>query len=81
MYLHIQLLLYIFLLVTAVLALQLKDLLAAVVSLTAFSFICAILYVSQGAIDVGFTEATVGAGVSGVLYIVLLYQTKRRSKD
>ncbi len=81
MHLNIQLLIYFFLAVTAVLALYLRDLLAAIVSLTVFSFMCAILFVSQGAIDVGFTEATVGAGVTSVLYIVLLYKTKRRSKD
>lgn len=81
MYLNIQLLIYLFLIITAVLALYLRDLLAAVVSLSVFSFMCAILFVSQGAIDVGFTEATVGAGVTSVLYIVLLYNTKRRSND
>jgi energy-converting hydrogenase B subunit D len=81
MYLNIQLLIYLFLIITAILALYLRDLLAAVVSLSVFSFMCAILFVSQGAIDVGFTEATVGAGVTSVLYIVLLYKTKRRSKD
>ncbi len=81
MHLKIQLLIYVFLLVAAVLALRLKDLLAAVVSLSVFSFMCAILFVSQGAIDVGFTEATVGAGVTGVLYIILLFKTCRRSKD
>lgn len=81
MHLDIQLLIYFFLAVTAILALYLRDLLAAIVSLSVFSFMCAILFVSQGAIDVGFTEATVGAGITSVLYIVLLYKTKRRSKD
>ena len=72
-------LIYVFLIITALLALEVRSLLTSVVSLTVFSFMCAVLFAVQGAIDVGFTEATVGAGVTGVLYVVLLFKTTRKT--
>jgi len=39
------------------------------------------LWAEMGAVDVAFTEATVGAGVSTVLFIAAILRTKRRSKD
>ncbi len=35
----------------------------------------------MGAVDVAFTEASVGAGVGTVLFIAAVSKTKRRSKD
>lgn len=81
MHWQLELAFYFFLVISAVIALYVKDLLTAVVSLSVFSFILAMLFVSMGAIDVGFTEAVVGAGVTGVLYIVMIFKTSRRSKD
>lgn len=69
------------LIITAVVALQVRDLLAAVAALGAYSFFMCLLFSQMGAIDVAFVEATLGAGVSGVLFIVALYFTKRRSED
>ena len=62
-------------------ALQVRNLLAAVVVTTAYSFTTALLFVSMGAVDVGFTEAVVGAGVVGVFYIVALFRTTRKTSD
>lgn len=81
MHWQLEIVLYFLLVTTATIALYVKDLLTAVVSLSVFSFIVAILLVSMGAVDVGFTEAVVGAGISGVLYIVMIFKTSRRSKD
>jgi energy-converting hydrogenase B subunit D len=81
MYWQIEIVLFVFLIVTALISLFVKDLLTAVVILNAFSFISALLYVVMGAIDVGFTEAVVGAGVSGIFFVVLIFQTSRRSSD
>ena len=69
------------LIITAIVALQVRDLLAAVATLAAYSFFMCLLFSQLGAIDVAFVEATLGAGVSGVLFIVALYFTKRRSRD
>ncbi len=81
MYWELELILFVFLLITAIIALETKDLLIAVVMLTAFSFLMALLFITMGAVDVGFTEAVVGAGVTGILFIVALYQTTNRTVD
>ena len=65
----------------ALIALQVRDLVAAAVVLSGYSFVMALLFVAMGAIDVAFTEATLGAGVSGVLFLVALFFMERRSKD
>jgi multicomponent Na+:H+ antiporter subunit B len=81
MHWEVEIVFFIVLTITAVLALYVKNLLVAVVTLSVFSFISALLYVSMGAVDVGFTEAVVGAGVTGVLFVVLIFKTVRRSSD
>lgn len=81
MHWELEIILYCFLVISAVVALSVKDLLTAVVTLNVFSFVVATLFVSMGAIDVGFTEAVVGAGVTGVLYIIMILKTSRRSSD
>jgi energy-converting hydrogenase B subunit D len=78
---EIELILFLFLILAAVVALQANDLLVAVVTLTIFSFVMALLFVAMGGIDVGFTEAVVGAGVTGILFIVALYQTTIQTND
>ncbi|MFK4764694.1 Na(+)/H(+) antiporter subunit B [Desulfobaculum sp. SPO524] len=62
-------------------ALQVKDLLGAALVFGAFSFMMCVLWTSMGAVDVAFTEAAVGAGVSTVLFIGAVFRTSRRSKD
>lgn len=81
MHWELELTLFIFLIATALLALESRNLLSAVVSLTVFSFLSALLYVAMGAVDVGFTEAVVGGGVSGVLFIVTIFKTTRKCRD
>ncbi|UCH97599.1 MAG: DUF4040 domain-containing protein [Candidatus Aminicenantes bacterium] len=81
MHWELEIIFFIVLLITAILALYVKNLLIAVVTLSVFSFMSALLYVAMGAVDVGFTEAVVGAGVTGVLFVVLIFKTTRRSSD
>lgn len=81
MYWELELILFIFLLITAIIALESKDLLVAAVMLTLFSFLMALLFTTMGAVDVGFTEAVVGAGVTGILLIVAIYQTTYKTED
>jgi len=73
--------LLVILIITAIIALSVRDLLAAVVALSAYSFFVALLFAQMGAIDVAFVEITLGAGISGVLFIIALFLTKRRSED
>jgi uncharacterized MnhB-related membrane protein len=79
--LPLDIILIVFTLICAIAALQIKDLLSAVIILGAFSFFMCLLYAQMGAVDVAFTEACVGAGVGTVLFIAAVHKTKRRSKD
>lgn len=81
MYWQVEVIFFIVLIIMAVISLNVKNLLVAVVTLSVFSFMSALLYVVMGAVDVGFTEAVVGAGVTGVLFVVLIFKTRRRSAD
>ena len=73
--------LLVILIITALVALNVRDLLAAVAVLAAYSFFVALLFAQMGAVDVAFVEATLGAGVTGVFFIVTLFFTRRRSED
>ena len=81
MHWEIEITLFIVLILAALISLEVRNLLTAVVTLTVFSFAAALLYVVMGAIDVGFTEAVVGGGITGVLLVVLIFKTSRRSSD
>ncbi|MBU2471989.1 MAG: DUF4040 domain-containing protein, partial [Bacteroidetes bacterium] len=39
------------------------------------------LFAILGAVDVGFTEAVVGAGLTGIMFLAALYYTTRKSID
>lgn len=75
-----QLDLFLFLLVVAlaVLALWARNLLAAVPLLSAFSLVVAAMFAGLAAVDVAFVEAVLGAGVSGLLFVLLIRATGER---
>lgn len=62
----------------ALFALNVTDLLAAVVIFGAFSFFSAIFFTLLGALDVAFTEAAVGAAITTVFFVSAIYHTDRR---
>ena len=62
-------------------AVQVRDLLTSVVLLSAFSLFMWLLWIEMGAVDVAFTEAAVGAGVTTVLFVVVVLKTERESQD
>ena len=68
-------------LICAVGALAVKDLMGAAILFGAYSFLMCILWAVMGAVDVAFTEASVGAGVSTVFFVAAVFRTSRRSKD
>ena len=76
-----DILLLVFLIVAALIALRVKDLLAASMVFGTYSFLLCLLWSEMGAVDVAFTEATVGAGISAVILIATVYNTKRDSSD
>lgn len=76
-----DLIILVFLVITAVISLQVKDLLGATMVFGIYSFLICLLWAEMGAVDVAFTEAAVGAGVSAVFMIATVYNTKRKSSD
>jgi multicomponent Na+:H+ antiporter subunit B len=73
----IDILLLLIIVICAVFALFMKDLLSATIILGIYSFIMATIFTRLNAVDVAFTEASVGAGITSVLMIAVLSRTKR----
>ena len=71
----------IFMVVVAVISLRVKDLLTASVVFGIYSFLMCLLWAEMGAVDVAFTEAAVGAGVSAVFLVATVFNVKRKSSD
>lgn len=78
---QLDLILLVFLVITALISLNLKDLLGASMVFGIYSFLICLLWAVMGAVDVAFTEAAVGAGVSTVIMVATVYQTQRTSRD
>lgn len=78
---QLEIVLTVLLLASAIAAIELRDLLAASIATAVFSFVMATLFVALGAVDVGFTEAVIGAGVVGVYYIAMVLRTTWRTDD
>ena len=71
----------VFLIITAVISLNIKDLLGAAMVFGIYSFLICLWWAEMAAVDVAFTEAAVGAGVSAVFLIATVLNTKRDSSD
>ena len=68
------------LIVVAVAVIRVRDLFEAVVLLGIFSLLSACIFTTLDAVDVAFTEAAVGAGISTVLFLATLTLTAREEK-
>ncbi len=66
--------------ITALRVIFLKDLFAVVMLFGIYSFLSALIFVNLDAVDVAFTEASVGAGISTVLMLGTLALTGRKEK-
>jgi energy-converting hydrogenase B subunit D len=69
------------LVVVAALSLAIRDLVVSAMVFGVYSFLMCLLWAEMGAVDVAFTEATVGAGVSTVVLIATIFNLKRKAKD
>ena len=78
---QLDLILLVFTVAAAIGALVIKDLLGSVIMLGAFSLFMCLLWIEMGAVDVAFTEASVGAGITTVFFVIAVFKTERRSKD
>lgn len=73
--------LFLFLVLCAIAAISLRNLLSGVVVLGVYSLIMAVLWAEMNAVDVSFTEAAVGAGITTILFVAAISRTTRRSKE
>lgn len=80
MELFINLFLFFMLVITALAILKMRHLFAVVMLSGVFSLLCALLFVTLDAVDVAFTEAAVGAGISTVLMLSTMALTARHEK-
>lgn len=80
MILPIDLILLFFAVVIAIAAITLRDLLSAVILLGAYSFLMAVIWVELQSVDVGFTEAAVGAGATTAFLVAAISRTTRWEK-
>jgi energy-converting hydrogenase B subunit D len=66
---------------TAIAAISVRDLLGCAILFGAYSFLLCLLWAIMAAVDVAFTEASVGAGVSTVFFVAAVFHTTRRTRD
>ncbi|CAD55664.1 DUF4040 domain-containing protein [Pyrococcus abyssi] len=63
--------------ISAILSVEWKDLLAAAVGMAAVSLFASILFFMLQAPDVAMTEAAIGAALSGAVFIFAIKRTRR----
>ncbi len=78
---QLDLILLVFVVICALAAITVKDLLSSAIIFGVYSFLMCLLWAEMGSVDVAFTEASVGAGVSTVFFIAAVLNTTRRTKD
>ncbi len=64
----------------AVAVLLVRDLFAAVLVFSAFSFFSALFFAVLGAVDVALTEAVIGGAITTVFFVVAIDRTGRRAR-
>lgn len=70
-----------FLVLLSIIVVFARDLLVASIVLSVYSLIMAIMFTQLNAPDVALTEATVGAGISTILFVVTIAKTTRGEED
>ncbi len=78
---QLDLILLVLTVICAISAVTVKDLLASVILLGGFSLFMCLLWIEMGGVDVAFTEASVGAGITTVLFVIAVFKTERKSRD
>lgn len=78
---QLDILILVLVVICALAAISVRDLMGSAILLGAYSFLMCLLWTEMGAVDVAFTEAAVGAGISTAFFIAAIYQTTRRTRD
>lgn len=77
----IDLLFFVLLIATAILALVARDLITSVALLSVYSLISSLLFAGLLAVDVALVEAALGAGLTSLLMILAILATTRHSTE
>ncbi|MFW6321166.1 MAG: DUF4040 domain-containing protein [Halohasta sp.] len=77
----IEVALFVFVLITAVLTALFRDVLASIVIFAAYSLGLALIYTYYRAPDVALTEAAIGAGITTVFLLLTIAKTTRPPTD
>ncbi len=72
----VDIFLLLFLVVFSFYTVYARNLLVSVIILSAFSMVMTVVWTRLNAVDVAFTEAAVGAGVSTIIFLAALSRTK-----
>jgi multicomponent Na+:H+ antiporter subunit B len=72
--------LLVLMLIAALAIVRTTNLFAVAILSSVYSLVCAVWFVAMDAVDVAFTEACVGAGVSAALFLAALAHTGDRAK-
>jgi len=67
--------------IAAVLSLQAKSLLTAVIGVGLVSLFASVIFLLMAAPDVAMTEAAIGAGISTVIFIYAIRKTRERDVE
>jgi len=80
MIIPIDLILLVMVVILAILTIDAKDLFVSVTLLSIYSFLMAIVWAEMHSVDVSFTEAAVGAGITTAFFIATLTRIPRKEK-
>jgi energy-converting hydrogenase B subunit D len=78
---QLDLIILLMVIICGISAISIRDLLGSAIMFGAYSFMMCLLWSIMGAVDVSFTEASVGAGVSTVFLVAAVFRTTRRTRD
>ncbi len=78
---QLDLIILLMVVICGIAAISIRDLLGSALMFGAYSFMMCLLWSIMGAVDVSFTEASVGAGVSTVFFVAAVFRTTRRTSD
>jgi energy-converting hydrogenase B subunit D len=67
--------------VAAILAIYLKNLVSAIISAGVISLLASIIYLIMAAPDVAMTEASIGSGLTTVVFLYALNRIKKMEKN
>lgn len=73
----LTIILLVILIICAISVNVIPDLLQSVITFMAYSFIMAVVWILMESPDLGITEAAVGAGVSGILFLMTLKKIRK----